>query len=85
MDIPFTSGEYNIKWPTVMADIRATIRENPDEFFEDGGWDFLQEDNDGGPVGGAEAEEGAGEIPEGDSEFTVEESEFVTLIPPFQQ
>ena len=65
MDIPFTVGEYNIKWPTVMADIRATIRENPDEFFEDGGWDFLQEDKEGS-VHGEEA--GEEDLPEGDSE-----------------
>eukprot|EP00331_Platyophrya_macrostoma_P013437 CAMPEP_0176433956 /NCGR_PEP_ID=MMETSP0127-20121128/16370_1 /TAXON_ID=938130 /ORGANISM="Platyophrya macrostoma, Strain WH" /LENGTH=741 /DNA_ID=CAMNT_0017816561 /DNA_START=55 /DNA_END=2280 /DNA_ORIENTATION=- len=70
MDIPFTVGEYNIKWPTVMADIRSTIRDNPDEFFEDGGWDFLQEDRNEGD-GEIDAGEGADEeLPEGDSEFS---------------
>ena len=73
MDIPFTSGEFNIKWPTVMAEVRQTIKENPEEFFEDGGWGFLQENK--------EEEEGMqGELPEGDSEFEVSESEFVMKL-----
>lgn len=75
MEIPFTTGAYNIKWQAIMADTRALIRDNPDEFFENGGWDFLQEEKDDN-----RDEEEDDKLPNGDSDFSVEESELVNHL-----
>ncbi|KAJ3410484.1 FACT complex subunit spt16 [Chytridiales sp. JEL 0842] len=59
VDVPFTEGPTNLSWPQIMK----TINENPGDFFNEGGWSFLQP-------------ESSDEEDEEDQESAYEESEF---------
>lgn len=43
MDIVFTEGPVNLNWTQIMK----TINEDPQAFFQEGGWTFLQPESDG--------------------------------------
>lgn len=63
-DIKFTSGNSNLNWPALMK----RIKEDLDDFFNNGGWGFLDSD--------AEDEEGEPEEDEsGDDQYSPSESE----------
>jgi len=71
MDIIFSESVVNFDWNKILNEVRTQIREEPKDFINDGGWDFLQPSGseDGGGVGeGSEA---------GDSAFSVSEDDFV--------
>ena len=61
IDIKFYESKINLQWPAILK----SIRENPEAFVEDGGWDFLD----------AEADDGDEESDEGDEEFAPSEGE----------
>jgi len=67
MDVVFTEGPVNLNWATIMK----TIRDDPESFFDDGGWGFLGDKSDDS---GEPSEESASEF-ELDSEEMIEESE----------
>ncbi|ORY48261.1 SPT16-domain-containing protein [Rhizoclosmatium globosum] len=42
VDVPFTEGPINLSWPQIMK----TVNESPFDFYNEGGWSFLQQDSD---------------------------------------
>ncbi|CAB3408807.1 unnamed protein product [Caenorhabditis bovis] len=42
-DIRYTEGIQSLNWPKIMK----TITDDPEAFFDDGGWDFLNTESDG--------------------------------------
>lgn len=56
VDIPFTEGPVNLQWNAIMS----TVKEDPLEFFREGGWGFLAEKSD---------EEGSDDDSEEESDF----------------
>ncbi|BFZ61011.1 FACT complex subunit spt16 [Saitoella coloradoensis] len=42
VDIAFSEGPLNLNWSTIMK----TVNDDPKQFFEDGGWSFLQLESD---------------------------------------
>ncbi|KAJ3025663.1 UNVERIFIED_CONTAM: FACT complex subunit spt16 [Siphonaria sp. JEL0065] len=42
VDVPFTEGPINLSWPQIMK----TVNESPYDFYNEGGWSFLQQDSD---------------------------------------
>jgi len=46
MDIIFSESRVNLDWTKVLAEVREQIKNNPKEFLEDGGWNFLQPGSD---------------------------------------
>lgn len=42
VDIPFSEGPVNLNWQAIMK----TVNDDPYEFFKEGGWTFLQGDDD---------------------------------------
>ena len=65
IDIAFTEGPINLNWDQIMK----TVNEDPEGFFEEGGWSFLQS--------GSEGEEGSSDDEESESEFEMEDDESV--------
>ncbi|TLD21546.1 hypothetical protein PspLS_09193 [Pyricularia sp. CBS 133598] len=74
-DIAYSEGPLNLNWPTIMKTVTADTH----EFFEGGGWSFLQADSDD-EGDGEEEEESAFEVSESEleeaSESSEEDSEF---------
>lgn len=67
MDLIYSESVVNFDWNKILTEVRAQIRDDPRNFIESGGWDFLQ------PSG---SEEGGSEgIEEGDSAFSLSEDE----------
>ncbi|KAK4702875.1 FACT complex subunit SPT16, partial [Phenoliferia sp. Uapishka_3] len=56
VDIPFSEGPVNLNWSAIIG----TIKEDPLDFFKEGGWGFLQEQD---------ADEGSGDSSEEGSSF----------------
>ncbi|BGP58600.1 hypothetical protein JCM8202_002361 [Rhodotorula sphaerocarpa] len=54
VDIPFSEGPVNLNWQAIMK----TVNDDPYEFFKEGGWTFLQGDDDE-PGSSDESEEGS--------------------------
>jgi len=72
MDIIYSESQVNYDWNKIMGEVRSQIRDDPKNFFEEGGWDFLQpSEGEGGPDG-----EG---LEEGDSAFSLSEEEEVEV------
>ncbi|GAA5943636.1 hypothetical protein JCM10213_008931 [Rhodosporidiobolus nylandii] len=63
VDIPFTEGPVNLNWQAIMK----TVNDDPYDFFKEGGWSFLQ-GNEDEPGSSDESEEG--------SEFEAASSDF---------
>ncbi|KAJ3333758.1 FACT complex subunit spt16 [Blyttiomyces sp. JEL0837] len=42
VDVPFTEGPTNLTWPQIMK----TVNASPADFFNEGGWSFLQPESD---------------------------------------
>lgn len=57
VDIPISEGPLNLAWPQIMK----TVNEDPYEFYNSGGWDFLT----GGGESGSEDESSEGSVFEG--------------------
>jgi nucleosome binding factor SPN SPT16 subunit len=68
VEIPFTEGPLNLQWPTIMK----TVQADPHEFFNGGGWSFLDTGSDAEDEEVEEEEESAFEMSE--SEFGSDES-----------
>ncbi|KAJ3071143.1 FACT complex subunit spt16 [Podochytrium sp. JEL0797] len=70
VDVPFTEGPINLSWPQIMK----TVNESPFDFYNEGGWSFLQandeEDSDEEPES-----EYAGSASESESSDDSEDSE----------
>ncbi|KAK3186969.1 FACT complex subunit spt16 [Lecanicillium sp. MT-2017a] len=62
-DIAFSEGPLNLNWPTIMKTVTADTH----QFFQDGGWSFLQADSD---------EEGSEDESEEESAFEMDEDDF---------
>lgn len=62
-DIAFSEGPLNLNWPTIMKTVTADTH----QFFQDGGWSFLQADSD---------EEGSADESEQESAFEMDEDGF---------
>jgi nucleosome binding factor SPN SPT16 subunit len=60
-DIAISEGPLNLNWTTIMK----TVNEDPEQFFKEGGWKFLQTESDD------ESEQS-----ESASEFEMDESDF---------
>ncbi|GAA6024570.1 hypothetical protein JCM11491_002703 [Sporobolomyces phaffii] len=67
VDIPFSEGPVNLNWQAIMK----TVNEDPHDFFKEGGWSFLNAQED--VAGSSESEEGS-EF-EADSDVFDEESD----------
>ncbi|KAM0787049.1 hypothetical protein ACM66B_006314 [Microbotryomycetes sp. NB124-2] len=61
-DIPYSEGPVNLNWVAIMK----TVNEDPYEFFKEGGWGFLQEQ---------EAESGSDDDSDDESEFNASDAE----------
>ncbi|KAK4049693.1 FACT complex subunit spt16 [Microbotryomycetes sp. JL201] len=61
-DIPYSEGPVNLNWVAIMK----TVNEDPYEFFKEGGWGFLQDQ---------EAESGSDDDSDDESEFNVSDAE----------
>lgn len=75
-DILYGEGLYNIKW----IDIIQNIKNNPQSFIDEGGWNFIQENNDSNSVseennGDSDYEVGSDQDEESESEFSEENME----------
>jgi len=70
MDIIFSESGVNFDWNKIMGEVRTQVRNNANKFIEEGGWDFLQ------PSASENGENGDG-LEEGDSAFSMSDSEFV--------
>uniref|UniRef100_A0A915IGG8 FACT complex subunit n=1 Tax=Romanomermis culicivorax TaxID=13658 RepID=A0A915IGG8_ROMCU len=76
-EIRYTEGIQSLNWPKIMK----TILDDPEGFFENGGWNFLNtESDDEGEGGGAGADSDSDEddeafVPSGESEGEEDESE----------
>ncbi|POY72753.1 hypothetical protein BMF94_4160 [Rhodotorula taiwanensis] len=70
VDIPFSEGPVNLNWQAIMK----TVNDDPYDFFNEGGWGFLQT-NDDEPGSSDESEEGS-EFAASDVEEEDEESDF---------
>jgi nucleosome binding factor SPN SPT16 subunit len=68
VEIAFTEGPLNLNWATIMK----TVTADPHEFFQSGGWKFLEIDS-ASESGSEESEESAFEM--SDSEMAASESE----------
>ncbi|GAA5820245.1 hypothetical protein JCM10212_000770 [Sporobolomyces blumeae] len=53
VDIPFSEGPVNLNWQAIMK----TVNDDPYDFFKEGGWSFLSEQEDA--AGSSESEEGS--------------------------
>ncbi|KAJ9113650.1 hypothetical protein QFC22_005958 [Naganishia vaughanmartiniae] len=67
IDIPFSEGPVNLSWPAIMK----TVQEDPKEFFQEGGWEFLGGGGDGDD-GESDSEEES--VFEADSDVVDDES-----------
>ena len=76
IDIPYTEGPLNLAWGSIMK----TIIADPHQFFEDGGWKFLQSTSDSENEEDEEDEESAFEMDDEEmgeaSESSEDDSEF---------
>lgn len=70
-DILFSEGPYNLSWPTIMKTVTADTH----QFFQDGGWSFLQPDSDEDGGSEEESEESAFEIDDDELDEASESSE----------
>merc|ERR1711939_663320 len=66
VDVPFSEGPVNLNWTAIMK----TVNEDPYEFFNEGGWGFLNAEGD--PDEAGSDEEGSSE----GSAFEMSESDF---------
>ncbi|KAI9352706.1 FACT complex subunit-domain-containing protein [Obelidium mucronatum] len=71
VDVPFTEGPINLSWPQIMK----TVNESPFDFYNEGGWSFLQadseeddEDEQESEYAGSDSDSGGGDSDESDSE-----------------
>ncbi|KAK4056165.1 FACT complex subunit spt16 [Microbotryomycetes sp. JL221] len=62
VDIPYSEGPVNLNWVAIMK----TVNENPYEFFKEGGWGFLQDQED---------EQGSSDESDEESEFNASDVE----------
>ena len=46
VDIPFSEGPVNLNWAAIMK----TVNEDPHDFFKEGGWSFLNAQEDVGSL-----------------------------------
>jgi len=70
-DILYSEGPLNLSWPTIMK----TVTADPYQFFQDGGWSFLQQESDEEGGSDEEEEESAFEIDEDELDAASESSE----------
>jgi nucleosome binding factor SPN SPT16 subunit len=70
-DLAFTEGPLNLNWPTIMKTVTADTH----AFFQDGGWEFLQEGSDDEDKEDESEEESAFEMDESELEDAGESSE----------
>ncbi|CAI4215130.1 unnamed protein product [Parascedosporium putredinis] len=70
-DILYSEGPLNLSWPTIMK----TVTADPHQFFQDGGWSFLQQESDDEGGSDEEDEESAFEIDDDDLDAASESSE----------
>jgi len=68
-DLKYTEGAISLNWPKIMK----TINDNPDNFFEDGGWKFLDPDSE--EEGGQEDSDVAGDESWGPGEVNSDDEE----------
>lgn len=73
-DIPYHESPVNLNWTKIMK----TILDDPDGFLEQGGWDFLSDEQPGSDQEGASDDDSEGfETPE-ESEFESSEDDFTS-------
>ncbi|XP_022082378.1 FACT complex subunit SPT16-like [Acanthaster planci] len=70
-DIKYTEGIQSLNWSKIMK----TILDDPEGFFENGGWNFLEPDSDGGEDEDEESEEDAYEPSGSEEEVDSNESD----------
>ncbi len=76
VNILYSEGAINLNWTNLLTE----IREKPETFIEQGGWDFLQEGSESEDDEGEQKEEEEDpnfepEVEESDSEYSEEEEE----------
>ncbi|KAL1917850.1 uncharacterized protein VTP21DRAFT_3684 [Calcarisporiella thermophila] len=69
VDIPFSEGPVNLNWNAIMK----TIRDDPQNFFQEGGWAFLNAESDS--EDGEQSEESASEFEMSSDEYSGSSSE----------
>ena len=72
VDLPVSEGAVNLNWSAIMK----TVQEDPYEFFNEGGWGFLQAGSDDSDADSDESASDFGDVmPSDDSELEASESD----------
>jgi len=70
-DIRYSEGPMSLNW----ANIMRTVNDDPEAFFEDGGWNFLSAESDEGEENDVESDESSFHASEDETSASSDEDE----------